>query len=144
MGSETWVQDSTDYGVVPMPTTYFNQTKDNINVLHKGNGQTSVPSAISPDVTRVLDIGDTEETFKVNGTYNLAFITTANRSFGNRIHLIRKSTGGQIDYAASSPPAGSLPIYGNGAGTNGVTWLEERMVTLVLGDTAWHHDMKFT
>lgn len=143
MGSETWTQDSTDYGVVSIPTTYFNQTKDNINVLHKGNGQTSL-TTISADVSRQLDVGSTDQTFFVNGSYNVAYISTANREPGNTIHLIKSGGLTNIAYNQGSVPAGYGEIFGNGAGASTVTWNDERLVTLVYDGTAWHHDMKFT
>ena len=143
MGTETWVHDSTDYGVVPIPTTYFNQTKDNINVLHKGNGQSSL-TTIATSSNFLLDIGSTDQVFNVDLTaaYDIKFITTTNREVGNTIILLFKDggTGYDIHNNAASPPAGSVPILISGSGLtlSSYNLFDYSKIELTLGDEYWY------
>lgn len=132
--------------VVPVgsvvPTTYFENVRENIVVLGSGGGKGAPSSAVASTANLSLP-NDIDEVFYVTGTSSVQYIATGSRPVGNRICLIKKTGTAGLSYGGSSPPTGYLPIYGNGAGTNTQTWQPERMVILVMSDTAWHHDMVF-
>ena len=139
MSGETWSTPSGVGSGEAVPTTWFDTIADDLIVLHRGNGM-ATPSAIEPDASGVLDVGETNDTFLVNGSNALKFITYTNRQFGNRINLIRTTGDGTVMYAQTSPPSGSLPIYANEYGPI-LQWRVNGMVSVVLGSTGWHHDI---
>lgn len=124
-------------------TTQFNeQIRDNLIRLRSGNGQDTSPTPLIVAANRSLDVGSTEEGFFVDASsYNLAFISTAGRTYFNKIYLVSSAATGAIDYGASSPPAGFAPIYANGSGaSSGYTWQQYRLIPLVYIGVAWCQD----
>lgn len=146
MAGETWQTPKTDWVFgEAVPTTWLNKIEGNLVVEHRGGGYI-VPVTIEPDVTGVLDIGETNNAFLVGGENDLYYITTTGRQFGNTIHLIRTaSTAGLHSCqpnAGASAPSGTLPIYYNEyTAVEILTWYPGRKVTLTLGVLGWHHDM---
>lgn len=135
--------DPIDIGVEGVPTTLLTAIADNLRCLHKGNGHTDL-TEISVDGDGVLDIGLTDQTFKISGTNTLKYITTTGRQLGNTINISKSTGEGSVSYGESSAPSGSLPIYGNGLGTGSITWYPGRLLTLVYMEDGWHHDMVFS
>ncbi len=141
MAGETWVTPKNDLGVEPVPTTLLNSIGTDLVVLHRGGGYIT-PVTIEPDVTGLLDIGETNNAFLVGGENDLYYITNTGRQFGNTIHLIKTASMAGLHYAGASAPSGALPIYYNEyTAVSTLTWYPGRKVTLTLGVLGWHHDM---
>ena len=143
---ENWQTTKEDWTTEPVGgviDTDFNRIEQNIGVLHGGNGQTSL-SILTASAAFVLDIGTTEQSFVLNldASYNIQFITTTGRQPGNQINLIISGTASvQMINGASSPPAGSAPVYIAGwpySGLGDYTLHENQLLRLVYSGTAWH------
>jgi len=139
MAGGVWTEP-VDVGVEAVPTTLLTAIADDLRCIHKGGGDSSI-TTIAVDVSNVLDIGTIDDTFLVSGTEALSYISTTGRQLRNKINLIKKTSNSNINYGAGSTPSNTAPIYGNGAGSGSVTWVAERLITLVYDGTAWHHDI---
>lgn len=138
-----WTTPQTSFAVDEViPTDYYDKVGANLENLGAGGGK-GTPSSAAASTANLSLPNDIDEVFYVTGTSSVQYIATGSRQVGNRICLIKKTGTAGLSYGGSSPPTGYLPIYGNGAGTNTQTWQPERMIILVMSDTAWHHDMVF-
>lgn len=83
--------------------TDINATNENIAVLHKGNGQTSLSSIASASS---LDIGTIDQTFIITGTTTVNYISITDRQSGCIINFINSRGGGNISFLDNT---GSVP-----------------------------------
>lgn len=81
----------------------INATNENIAVLHKGNGQSSLSSIASASS---LDIGSTDQTFIITGSTSINYISTTSREPGCVIHFINLRGGSNISFLDNT---GSVP-----------------------------------
>lgn len=79
----------------------LNEIGENLNVLHKGNGQTALAEIASANN---LDINETDDTFLITGTTSVYFIKSTGRQPGNRIHLIKLDSGGAVFHDNEADP----------------------------------------
>lgn len=143
----SWTTPKTNWAVDPVAAGDFNRIEGNIAVLHAGNGQNSLQTAVG--AVNLSLPNATDETFKVEmtGTEQITYIETTNRQAGNRIQLIVASstlspyaTAGAIVHNGSSPPTNYAKIhvhsYGGSWGTTTIYVCQ--LITLVYDGVAWH------
>jgi len=140
---DTWEDNTTNWGMVAIPTTWINKIEKNQKTLHGGNGYSAL-TTIEVDASFVLDIGATDQTFFVSGGGGnyLKYITTLGRQPGNTIHLIKKTVLSKIYHNSGSIPENTLPILSGYSGEYNENWEVNRLVTLVLGTAGWHYDFQ--
>lgn len=98
-----WDTPKTDWGVDVVGSADFNRIEENIAVLHKGNGQTSLQVIAGSES---LNIGVTDETFVITGSspsVSIKYIYVGTRQPGNKIRLILSDTPDLIHNEGSVP-----------------------------------------
>ena len=133
-----WATPKTNWGVDVVNSGDLNRIEENTSVLHKGNGSTTVSTLTTSGPNYELDIGQTEEVFKIGGaTTNIYSISTTGRQPGNKIFLINTTASGiDIDYN-QTPPANYAAIKGYGG--SGLTLLADNIALLIYDGTVWYN-----
>jgi hypothetical protein len=127
-----------NWTVAAVNTVQMNEMSEQLAVLHKGNGHTSLQT-LSPSAAGELNIGSVDQTFKMSepSTNGLKFIYSTGREPGNTINILFDNAS-TIYTNAPTPPSGYSPIIVNHEQSyNGYSLYQYQIITFVFTGSFW-------
>jgi len=98
-------------GTDAVPTTFFENQRQNIVVLGKGGGKATLDVAVAASTLTLPN--QTDDFFRVTctGGETVSYISTTGRQYGNKIKLVCSGSGFQVLSDQTNPPSGYARVH---------------------------------